>query len=450
MRGARRSHACWARRARARVPTRLSRDAGRYLCNYVYWRALERRREPACPCSSSMFRRVSQTCAPARRGEEPAPTLAPARACRRSHPAGADCRQPPLHSPDLTACNAVAIAAHSRIGRRSSSAASACRTCEVASTERCYAAAEPALPRLAASRRGGRRELRARDAARRRAPDLARSASMRIISASRPAAPTTRRGAAARHRPGRGRAGAAGSCRRSLSRGRSEPAGRRAAHRRARRHPLVLTRGPSLMSATAPTPVASGLMLDGAGMPLPSAAASCISRTPRGMRIADCEIVASGRHGIMLESCEGEVTGTTITGAADAGIFSLDARGLKHRRQHGARRRQQRHPGLARRRPATTAPWSSTTASRTSPRAPAAPARTATPSTSSAPAMSSCAATASQRRVLGRARQRRLQPADRRQHLHGPRRGRALRRVRLRGRGDRQQRRRRRGARRGR
>ena len=23
------------------MPTRLSRDAGRYLCNYVYWRALE-------------------------------------------------------------------------------------------------------------------------------------------------------------------------------------------------------------------------------------------------------------------------------------------------------------------------------------------------------------------------------------------------------------------------
>lgn len=26
---------------RSRVPTRLSRDAGRYLCNYIYWRALE-------------------------------------------------------------------------------------------------------------------------------------------------------------------------------------------------------------------------------------------------------------------------------------------------------------------------------------------------------------------------------------------------------------------------
>jgi pyroglutamyl-peptidase len=25
-----------------KVPARLSRDAGRYLCNYVYWRALER------------------------------------------------------------------------------------------------------------------------------------------------------------------------------------------------------------------------------------------------------------------------------------------------------------------------------------------------------------------------------------------------------------------------
>jgi pyroglutamyl-peptidase len=27
--------------ARAKAPARLSRDAGRYLCNYVYWRALE-------------------------------------------------------------------------------------------------------------------------------------------------------------------------------------------------------------------------------------------------------------------------------------------------------------------------------------------------------------------------------------------------------------------------
>jgi uncharacterized secreted repeat protein (TIGR03808 family) len=47
------------------------------------------------------------------------------------------------------------------------------------------------------------------------------------------------------------------------------------------------------------------------------------------MRITDCEIIAAGRHGIMLEAIEGEVTGSTVTGAEDAAIFSLDARGLR-------------------------------------------------------------------------------------------------------------------------
>jgi pyroglutamyl-peptidase len=40
----RRGHAPFMRMlgaARGRFPSRLSRDAGRYLCNYVYWRALE-------------------------------------------------------------------------------------------------------------------------------------------------------------------------------------------------------------------------------------------------------------------------------------------------------------------------------------------------------------------------------------------------------------------------
>ena len=46
------------------------------------------------------------------------------------------------------------------------------------------------------------------------------------------------------------------------------------------------------------------------------------------MRITDCEIVASGRNGIVLEQVEGEVTGTTISDVADTAIFSLDARGL--------------------------------------------------------------------------------------------------------------------------
>jgi pyroglutamyl-peptidase len=31
--------------ARSRFPSRLSRDAGGYLCNYVYWQALQRVRD---------------------------------------------------------------------------------------------------------------------------------------------------------------------------------------------------------------------------------------------------------------------------------------------------------------------------------------------------------------------------------------------------------------------
>ena len=46
------------------------------------------------------------------------------------------------------------------------------------------------------------------------------------------------------------------------------------------------------------------------------------------MRIADCDIVNAGGHGIALETIEGEVTGNTLS-AADAAIFSLDARGLR-------------------------------------------------------------------------------------------------------------------------
>jgi len=49
----------------------------------------------------------------------------------------------------------------------------------------------------------------------------------------------------------------------------------------------------------------------------------------RGVRIVDCDIRAAGRHGVMLEGIEGEVTGSTIVGAEDAAIFSLDARGLR-------------------------------------------------------------------------------------------------------------------------
>ena len=52
--------ACSPPRASSRVPTRLSRDAGRYLCNYVYWRALEARPDPARRSRSSSTSRRSR------------------------------------------------------------------------------------------------------------------------------------------------------------------------------------------------------------------------------------------------------------------------------------------------------------------------------------------------------------------------------------------------------
>ena len=93
---------------------------------------------------------------------------------------------------------------------------------------------------------------------------------------------------------------------------------------------LVLSRGPSLISADrADGLVLTGLTVDGAGMPLPEGRGLVHFANGRGVRITDCEIIASGRHGVMLEAIEGEVTGSTVTGANDAGIFSLDARGLR-------------------------------------------------------------------------------------------------------------------------
>jgi uncharacterized secreted repeat protein (TIGR03808 family) len=93
---------------------------------------------------------------------------------------------------------------------------------------------------------------------------------------------------------------------------------------------LILSRGRSLVSATrADSVTLSGLVLDGAGIPLGEGRGLVHLAHAGGMRIADCEIVASGRHGVVLEACEGEVANSTVSGAEGAGLFSLDARGLK-------------------------------------------------------------------------------------------------------------------------
>jgi len=92
---------------------------------------------------------------------------------------------------------------------------------------------------------------------------------------------------------------------------------------------IVMAGGPSMLSATGSDHIAlSGLIFDGANIPLPERRGLIHLTQGRALRLADCEIVNAGRNGIALEAIEGELTGNTIS-AADAAIFSLDARGLR-------------------------------------------------------------------------------------------------------------------------
>jgi putative cofactor-binding repeat protein len=92
---------------------------------------------------------------------------------------------------------------------------------------------------------------------------------------------------------------------------------------------IVMAGGPSMLSAMGSDNIAlSGLILDGANIPLPERRGLIHLAQGRALRIADCEIVGAGRNGIALEALDGEVTGTTVS-AADNAIFSIDARGLR-------------------------------------------------------------------------------------------------------------------------
>jgi len=92
---------------------------------------------------------------------------------------------------------------------------------------------------------------------------------------------------------------------------------------------LVLTQGPSLVSATRADSIGLiGLTLDGANQPLPDGRGLVHFAGGRGVRITDCEIVASTQHGIALEAVEGEVTGSLVSDVGATAIFSRDARGL--------------------------------------------------------------------------------------------------------------------------
>jgi uncharacterized secreted repeat protein (TIGR03808 family) len=92
---------------------------------------------------------------------------------------------------------------------------------------------------------------------------------------------------------------------------------------------IVMLGGPSMLMSTGSDHVSlSGLIFDGANIPLPERRGLIHLTQGRALRISNCEIVNAGRNGIALEAIDGDVSGNTIS-AADNAIFSLDALGLR-------------------------------------------------------------------------------------------------------------------------
>ena len=92
---------------------------------------------------------------------------------------------------------------------------------------------------------------------------------------------------------------------------------------------LILTHGPSLLSAEhAETVSLTGLTLDGGSRPLPAGRALVHFDDVKAVRISDCQVAGAGGNGVTLESCDGEVTHSTITGTADNALFCNDSRSL--------------------------------------------------------------------------------------------------------------------------
>jgi len=93
---------------------------------------------------------------------------------------------------------------------------------------------------------------------------------------------------------------------------------------------LVFSGGRSLFdSQGADSATLSGLVLDGAAIPLPTRRGLVHCTAATALRIEDCTIVASGGSGIWLEASSGAVTGNTLAQIAVTGVVSFDARGLR-------------------------------------------------------------------------------------------------------------------------
>lgn len=88
---------------------------------------------------------------------------------------------------------------------------------------------------------------------------------------------------------------------------------------------LLLTRPTSLMvSMRSDAITLADLTLDGGKIPLPENAGLLHLENGRDLRVADCAVHQAGGTGIMCRSMQGQVTGTTVTDAADTAMFSMD------------------------------------------------------------------------------------------------------------------------------
>src|SRR5947207_6725258 len=85
--------------------------------------------------------------------------------------------------------------------------------------------------------------------------------------------------------------------------------------------PIIVARGADHI-------LLSGIIFDGSRKSLSGNSGLIQLAAGRGIAIRDCEVLGSGRNGIVLEGIEGEITNTTITGALGAAIHALDSRGL--------------------------------------------------------------------------------------------------------------------------
>jgi uncharacterized secreted repeat protein (TIGR03808 family) len=92
---------------------------------------------------------------------------------------------------------------------------------------------------------------------------------------------------------------------------------------------IVLSDGPALFAANGADHITlSGLTLDGGKRPLGDTHGLINLESCQALRIVDCEITASGSHGIRLVAADGEVSGTTLTDNADVAILSFNASSL--------------------------------------------------------------------------------------------------------------------------